>query len=301
MSAPPQETAMSWPDEFAAFTKADEPLAPYTHLKIGGPVEFFVQPRSPEELAAVLRHCAATRQPVRVLGGGVNLLVRDEPLPGVVLRLSAPAFTAITVDGPRVRAGCGAGLPALISATARHGLAGFETLVGIPATVGGALRCNAGGRSGEIGQFVRRVEVMDERGTADVRERDELRFAEHHSNLDDPVLLAAEFELERDATDPIVKRMIKAWITRKAAQPYVFQAAARLFQNPQGFAAASLIEQAGLARQRVGGAEVSERNANYVVAHPGTSARDVLRLMDLLRSKVLERTGIDLEPEIVVW
>jgi UDP-N-acetylmuramate dehydrogenase len=301
MSAPSQETTMPWPDEFATFTKPNEPLAPYTHLKIGGPVEFFVQPRSAEELTAVLKHSAREPMPLRVLGGGVNVLVRDEPLPGVVLRLSAPAFTTITVDGTRVRAGCGAGLPALISAAARHGLAGLETLVGIPATVGGALRCNAGGRSGEIGQFVRRVEVLDEQGGGDVRERDELHFAEHHSNLDDAVLLSAEFELERDATEAIVKRMRKAWIQRQAAQPYSFQAAARLFQNPKGFSAAVLVEQAGLARQRVGGAEVSERNANYVVAHPGATARDVLRLMDLLRSRVLERAGIELEPELVVW
>src|SRR5439155_14095113 len=112
-------------------------------------------------------------------------------------------FTTITVDGSRVRAGCGATLPALVSAAARHGLAGLEALVGIPATVGGALRHNAGGRSGEIGQFVRRVEVLDDRGTVDVRERDELTFGESESNLDDAVLLAAEFELERDATDAI--------------------------------------------------------------------------------------------------
>src|SRR5581483_4376858 len=133
---------MAWPDAFADITKAAEPLAPYTHLKIGGPAEFFVQPRSAEELAAVLKHCAAAHVPARVLGGGVNLLVRDEPLPGAVIRLSAPAFTTITVDGTAMRAGCGAGLWAVLSAAARHGLAGFETLVGIPATVGGALRSN---------------------------------------------------------------------------------------------------------------------------------------------------------------
>src|SRR5947209_7805788 len=277
---------MPWPAAFAEFTTANEPLAPYTHLKIGGPAEYFVQPRSVDELVAVLRHCAAGQVPLRVLGAGVNLLVRDEPLAGVVLRLTAPAFSTITVDGARVRAGCGAALPALISAAARHGLAGLEALVGIPATVGGALRHNAGGRSGEIGPLVRRVEVLDERGGVDVRERDELSFGESASNLDDAVLLAAEFELERDATDAIVKRMRKAWIQRKAGQPYSFQAAARLFQNPKGFGAAALIEQAGMARQRVGGAEVSERNANYVVANPGTTARDVLRLIDLLKSKV---------------
>jgi UDP-N-acetylmuramate dehydrogenase len=217
------------------------------------------------------------------------------------LRLSAPAFTQITVDGPRVRAGCGAALPALISATARHGLAGFETLVGIPATVGGAVRCNAGDRSGEIGQFVRRVQVLDEQGAVDVRERDELTFGDHQSNLDDGVLLAAEFELERDTLDAIRKRMVKAWIQRKAQQPFSFQAAARVFRDPKGFSARALLEQAGLAGQRVGEAEVSERNANYVVARPGTTARDVLRLIDLMRSRVGERTGVELEQELVVW
>jgi UDP-N-acetylmuramate dehydrogenase len=292
---------MAVPDEFPEITRPNEPLAPYTHLKIGGPAEFFVQPRSPEELAAVLRYCAGRAIPTRVLGGGVNLLVRDEAVPGVVLRLSAAPFTTITVKGRQVRAGCGASLPALISATTRHGLTGFETLVGIPATVGGALRHNAGDRSGEIGQFVRRVEVLDTLGGVDVREHDELQFEEHASNLDDAVLLAAEFELETDAADAIVKRMRKAWIQRKAAQPFSFQAAARVFKNPKGFSAQSLLEQAGLAGQKVGGAEVSERNADYIVANPGTTARDVLRLIDLMRSRVRERTGVELEQEIVVW
>lgn len=292
---------MPWPEAFAAFTKPNEVLAPYTHLKIGGPAEYFVQPRTIGELATVLRHCKSSQTPVRVLGAGVNLLIRDEPMPGAVLRLNAAPFTAIEVSGRRVRAACGASLPALISATARHNLAGFETLVGIPATVGGALRCNAGDRSGEIGQFVRRVEVMDDAGNTDVRERDELRFEEHHSNLDDRVLLAAEFELETDDAADIVKRMRKAWILRKAEQPYSFQAAARLFDNPKGVSAAAVIEQANLGRQRVGGAELSERNANYVVAHPGTTARDVLRLIDLVRSKVLQATGVELQQEIVVW
>ena len=95
--------------------------------------------------------------------------------------------------------------------------------------------------------------------------------------------------------------MRKAWIMRKADQPYSFQAAARLFQNPKGFSAALLIEQAGLARQRVGAAELSERNANYIVAHPGTTARDVLQLVDLVRSKVREKTGVELRQELVLW
>jgi UDP-N-acetylmuramate dehydrogenase len=173
--------------------------------------------------------------------------------------------------------------------------------VGIPGSVGGALRCNAGDRSGDIGQFVRQVEVMDSDGGVLFRDRDELRFDEHASNLDDPVLLSAEFQLEVDAAEAIVKRMRKSWIARKASQPLSFQAAARIFKNPRGLSAAALIEQTGLARTRVGGVEVSDRDANYFIVQPGASARDVLRLIDLVRSRVQERFNVTLEQEITVW
>jgi len=288
-------------EEFAEIVRREEPLAPYTYLRVGGPAEVLVQPRSRDELAAVVRRCIEQNIPVRVLGGGCNVLVRDEGVRGAVLRLSEPAFTQITVAGRCVRAGTGAPLSALISQAARHALAGLETLVGIPGTVGGALRCNAGDRSGEIGQYVRQVEVLDNRGEVQAREREELRFAYGWSNLDEPVLLAAELELDADQPDAIVKRMRRAWIHRKAGQPLSFQAAGRIFKNPRGLSAAALIEQAGLAKTRVGGAEISERDANFIVAHPGATARDVLRLIDLARSRVRERFNVELELEIAIW
>jgi UDP-N-acetylmuramate dehydrogenase len=288
-------------EEFEEIIKRNEPLAPYTYLTLGGPAEMLVQPRSPEELSRVVRRCFQGHIPLRVLGSGCNVLVRDEGVRGVVLRLSEPAFTQITVEGKRVRAGTGSAVNALISQAARHGLAGLEALVGIPGTVGGALRTNAGDRMGDIGQFVRLVEVLDGQGAVQVRDRDELRFGEHASNLDDPVLLAVEFALESDSADAIVKRMRKAWIVRKAAQPLSFQSAGRIFKNPRGLSAAALIEQAGLARTRVGGAEVSDRDANYFVVHPGATSRDVLRLIDLVCSRVLGRFNVSLEQEITVW
>jgi len=119
--------------------------------------------------------------------------------------------------------------------------------------------------------------------------------------LDDPVILSAEFELEIDDADAIVKRMRKAWIQRKASQPLSFQAASRVFKNPRGKQAADLIDQSGLAKTRVGGAEVSDRNASYVVAHPGCQARDILRLIDLVQTRVREKFNVDLELEVVVW
>jgi UDP-N-acetylmuramate dehydrogenase len=288
-------------DEFADVIKRHEPLAPYTYLKLGGPAEMLVQPRSRDELSRVVQRCFQEGTPLRVLGSGCNLLVRDEGVAGAVLRLNEPAFTQITVEGRRVRAGTGAPVSALISQAARHGLAGLETLVGIPGSVGGALRTNAGDRTGDIGQFVRQVEVLDSRGVTQVRDRDELSFTDHASNLDDPVLLTVEFALEADTADAIVKRMRKAWIVRKAAQPLSFQSAGRIFKNPRGLSAAALIEQAGLARTRVGGAEVSDRDANYVVVHPGASSRDVLRLIDLVQTRVRERFNVELEREITVW
>jgi UDP-N-acetylmuramate dehydrogenase len=288
-------------DDFADILKRNEPLAPYLYLKLGGPAELLVQPRSREELSAFVRLCFQERIPLRVLGNGCNLLVRDEGVRGAVLRLSEPAFTRISVEGNRVKAGTGAAVSALISQAARHGLAGFETLVGIPGSVGGALRCNAGDRYGDIGQFVRQVEVMDSSGGIQVRDRDELRFSERASNLDDPVILSAEFQLETDGTDAIVKRMRKAWIARKSSQPLSFQAAARIFKNPRGLSAAALIEQSGLARTRVGGVEVSDRDANYFIVHPGASTRDVLRLIDLVRARVQERLNVVLEQEITMW
>lgn len=288
-------------EKFPAITQADVPLAPLTQLRVGGPAQFLVQPRDVAELTAVLAWCSQSKMPLRVLGSGVNLVVRDEPLPGVVMRLTSPAFTSISVDGLRVRAGCGAKLAALIAATAGDSLAGFETLIGIPATVGGALRCNAGDRSGEMGSFVQRVEVLDESGQVVIRERDELSFGDHSSNLDDAVLLTAEFALLPDDADAIAKRMRKAWIQRCAAQPYPFQASARVFLNPRGGMARDLLEKAGLARTKHGGAVVSDRNANYIVTQTGATAKDVLQLMDQMRSKVREQTGVELEPELVVW
>ena len=289
--------------EFDAFIKRQEPLAPYTYLRLGGPAEMLAQPRTREELSALVQRCYQEGIPLRVLGSGCNMLVRDEGVKGVVLRLTEPAFAQIVVEGKLARAGTGATVSALISESARHGLTGLETLVGIPGTVGGALRTNAGDSRDNIGQFVRRVEVLDSRGIAQMRERDELQFADRASNLDDPVLLTVEFALEADAVDAIVKRMRKAWIMRKASQPFNFQAAGRVFKNPRGLSAAALIEQTfgQHTRPKVGKAEVSDRDANYIVIHPGATTRDVLRLIDLMRSRVQERFGVELEMELTIW
>jgi UDP-N-acetylmuramate dehydrogenase len=288
-------------DEFAEIIRLQEPLAPFTYLKLGGPAQMFAQPRSVAELARLVIRASEEKIPLHVLGGGCNLLVRDEGVRGVVVRLSEPAFTSMEVQGNRVRAGAGAPLSGLISEAARHSLAGVEPLVGIPGSVGGGLRGNAGSRSGSLGQVLEQVELLDAHGQVQTLSRHELDLDPHSNSFEDVIILAAHFKLEPDNPDSILKRLRKFWIHKKARQPLSFQPAGRLFRDPRGQAADQLIEQAGLQGTHVGGAELSERNANYLVVQPGASARDVLRLIDLVRSKVAERLNQTLELALVVW
>jgi UDP-N-acetylmuramate dehydrogenase len=287
--------------DFADIIKPKELLAPYTYLKLGGPADALAQPRTSDELARLVVRCQQEQVPYRLLGGGSNILVRDEGVRGVVIRLNQAGFTAIEVRRNSVRVGAGATLTALISQAARQALAGLEALIGIPGTVGGALRTNAGTRAGYVGQSVRKIEVLDSRGQLQSREGDELDFAAPGGVWDDSIILAVEFELEPDDPESILKRLRRFWINKKAHQPLSFQPAGRIFKDPRGLAADQLIEQAGLQGTRVGGAEVSDRHANYIVAHPGATARDVLRLIDLIRSRVAERFGQTLQMDLVVW
>jgi UDP-N-acetylmuramate dehydrogenase len=208
------------------------------------------------------------------------------------MRLAGPAFSGIETHGTTVRAAGGAALFDLIAHAVRAGLGGLETLVGIRGTVGGSVRCNVGDRAGEIGQAVRRVAVLHDDGTEHVRGRDELTFGDHISDLDEPVILWVEFELTPIPTEALLKRMKRAWVLRKAAEPLSFQSAVRMFRDPPGLSAAKLIAD---------GAEVSDRNGNYAVAHPGTTAADILDLIAAVAKKVKLTAGLDLDRELNVW
>lgn len=289
-------------DDFRAIVQAAEPLAPHTWFRLGGPAEALARPRNAEELAALLKRCKEEQVPFKVLGGGSNVLVRDEGFAGVVIHLESPAFSDVAVRGNRIEAGAAVPLTALISQTARAGLAGLESLTGIPGTVGGALRGNAGGRQGSIGQFARKATVVDAAAEIQVRERDDLSFSYRQSNLDEPVILSAEFEMEEDDPEAVVKRMRRIWIVKKENQPYGHQSSGCIFKNPTpDLSAATLIDQGGMKGARVGGAEVSDRHANYIVAQPGATSADVLALIDQIRRRVWEQFGYDLELQIQVW
>ncbi|MBI1312974.1 UDP-N-acetylmuramate dehydrogenase [bacterium] len=292
---------MSLLDQFSEITQADQPLAPLTWMKVGGLAQYLVEPRTPDELQQVVEYCHAERVPVHVLGGGSNVLVRDEGVSGAVIRLTSDEFARVSVNGTVVTAGSGALLSNVISESVKAGLAGLDTLVGIPGTVGGALKGNAGGRSGDIGQFVSSVTVLTVKGDRFVRKEDELSFAYRKSSINELVVLEAEFQLKAGAPDEITQRMRKLWIMKKASQPLASQSAGCIFKNPRGLSAGALIDQSGLKGARVGNAEISDRHANFIVTHDGATADEVLRLIDVVRSKVAEQFGVDLELEIQIW
>jgi UDP-N-acetylmuramate dehydrogenase len=288
-------------DAFKEISLLDEPLGPYTWMRIGGPAQFLVRPRNPDELLEVVRYCHEEQIPVRVLGGGSNVLVRDEGVSGAVVQLVDESFARVAIDATTVRAGAGGLLSQLISHSVKAELAGLETLSGIPGTVGGAIRGNAGGRSGDIGQFVDSVTVMSAKGEITTRRGNDLWFGYRESNIDELVILEGTFTLQPGDSQEITRRMRKLWIMKKATQPLSFQSAGCIFKNPRGLSAGSLIEQAGLKGIRVGQAEISDRHANFIVTHPNAKSDDVLRLIDLARSKVSEQFGVDLELEIKIW
>lgn len=286
---------------FEEILRPAEPLAPHTWFGLGGTAEFFAEPRTIDELQSLVRHCHEQQLPVRLLGSGSNILIRSECVPGVVVHLTSGEFTQIQVDKQQVIAGAGAKLGHTISVSVREGLGGLETLVGIPGTIGGALHGNAGSRGGDIGQWTRQATVMTRSGEIIVRQREEMVFAYRESNLDELVIVEAKFELEPDDPNELTKRMQKQWIVKKANQPLGHQSAGCIFKNPRGMSAGELIEQVGLKGTRIGGAEVSSRHANFIVTEPGATASDVLRLIDLVRQRVEERLGIEMELEIEIW
>jgi UDP-N-acetylmuramate dehydrogenase len=277
------------------------PLAERTWFKLGGAAQYFAEPATADELQAVVERCRDEKMQVRLLGGGSNVLVRDEGVSGMVISLASRAFAKVEIVGRTLTAGAGAQLANVITVSVAAGLAGLEPLVGIPGTVGGALHGNAGTQAGDIGQWTCRATVMSRGGELIQRQREDLVFAYRQSSLDELVIVDAQFELEEEDPDELTKRMQKQWIFKKANLPMSHENTACIFRNPRGMSAGMLIDQSGLKGERVGGAEVSPRHANFIIAHDGATARDVLKLMDVVRSRVAEKTGVELETELEIW
>ncbi len=298
--------AMNTESDLKALLSADarlrvnEPMAKHTTLRVGGPAQFWVEPHDERDLARVLHYCHVREIPVTIVGRGTNLLVRDGGIEGVVIHLGGDEFAKVEADGDRIVARAGARLKALVSAATKAEVGGLEFLEGIPGTVGGALRMNAGAmgrQTFDVLEWVRYVSLAGEIYDADapklpVRYRCCPVFATH-------VAMTAIFRGEKTPRAKIEETLRVFEKKRWSSQP-AKPSAGCIFKNPLTIPAGKLIDELGLKGQRVGGAVVSDVHGNFIVTENGATAADVLALIEKIRAHARKERGIELEPEVMI-
>lgn len=292
---------MAFPDELQHLIRSDEPLGDHTWLGIGGPARFFAEPTDSDQLIRLIQSAAKAGFSTRILGGGSNLLIRETGFDGLVLSTAAANLGTLSVDDSRFTAGGGARLPHAISHAAAHGLSGLEHLAGIPGTVGGAIRCNAGGGGGDIGQAVSQLVVIGYDGEVATLARDQVRFSHRATDLEALVVLSATFQLERVEPVIVTKRMQKRWIVASRARPVGQRKIAMPFVDPDGGTAAGLIDSVGLANASRGGARFDSAYPGFLVVDATATSDDCLRLIDQTRDAVASQLGIDLRVNLQIW
>lgn len=274
--------------------------AELSSFRIGGPVAATVYPKTKGALCALLRYLKETETKHEVLGNGTNILVADDGYDGVFVMTSR--LDAITFDGEIMTVGAGKSITAAASAAQREGLSGLEFAFGIPGTVGGAVTMNAGAYGGEIGDVIVCAECYDaEFDSVVTLDRDALCLGYRESVIRHRPLtvISATFKLAPDNGDTILSRMTDYMGRRRSKQPLEYPSAGSVFKRYPGYFTAQLIDEAGLKGCRIGGAEVSEKHAGFIVNRGGATAEDVKSLVSLVTAKIKEKNGIEIEREII--
>lgn len=277
------------------------PLNKFTWYGLGGTADYLIRPKNTEQLRAVIQRCRENDLGFRMLGFGSNLLVSDEGVRGAVLKLDSEEFCNFSFDKATLVAGAGVNLNKLVLDSVRKGLSGMEALTGIPGSLGGAVRMNAGGSFGDIGSSVHSITVMDKQGEIFEKEKPELVFDYRWVNVTAPVILKATLELSASDPDAMLKTVKEVWIYKKNSQPLNTKNAGCIFKNPRGMSAGALIDRAGLKGTQLGGAVVSEKHANFITTEKGCTSTDVKQLIELIQTKVKDAFDVELQTEIEIW
>jgi UDP-N-acetylmuramate dehydrogenase len=279
--------------------RRDELLSRHTSFRIGGPADVMLLPRTTEDLSAIVRIGRELGLPFTVIGNGSNLLIRDGGLRGLVLKV-ADNLAAVEFQGTRGRAQSGALLAAVSRGAAAHALSGLEFAVGIPGTIGGGVMMNAGAYGGEMKDVVTRVSVIDERGELQALSAEEMQFSYRKSVLQSNPWIVAEIELElrEEEQEQILAQMSHNQYLRESKQPLSFPSAGSVFKRPPGKFVGPMVEGLGLKGFSIGGAQVSEKHAGFIINRGNARAEDVLALIQHVREKVQASFGVWLETEV---
>ena len=282
--------------------QADVPLADFTTWRVGGPAHWLLEPKSVDETTAALQWAKTEGLPSRVIGAGSNLLIHDDGLPGLTVSLRHMQGAELDQREGVIEALAGEPIPTLARRAARAGLKGLAWAVGIPGTVGGAAVMNAGAQGGCTAEWLESVRVVPLQGGDSFElSRDQLEFDYRHSRLqqDDLVVLSARFRLDAGHDPEELRRQTNGnLIHRTSTQPYTQPSCGSVFRNPEPLKAGQLIEELGLKGTRIGGAEVSNVHANFIVNTGHATATDIDRLIDLVQDRVQQRHGLRLHTEV---
>lgn len=276
-------------------------MAKHTWYGLGGPADYFIQPKNTDQLRQVVMRCRENKVPIKVIGFGSNLLVSDEGLRAAVINLDSKEFSKCEFNGEQIKVGAGMELSRLVLTCVQKGLSGIEALTGIPGSVGGAIKMNAGGNFGDIGTVAEAVSLMDNDGNIIEKNKPELVFDYRRTNITANFILSAQLKLAKAEPEQIMRTVKEIWIYKKNTQPLNARNSGCIFKNPRGVSSGAMIDRAGLKGLRINGAVVSEKHANFIIAEKGCTSRDVIRLIDLVKQKVKERFDIELELEIEIW
>jgi UDP-N-acetylmuramate dehydrogenase len=279
----------------------DYTLAKRTWYGLGGPADYFIRPKTTEQLREVVRRCNENKIKIYVMGFGSNLLISDKGVRGAVIKLETEQFAQISFSDEEITAWAGTELSKLVLTCVEKGLSGIEALTGIPGSIGGAVKMNAGGNFGDLGTAVESVTLMDSEGNIFEKSKPELEFDYRRSNITAKFILNARLGLSSAEPEQIMRTVKETWIYKKNNQPLNTRNSGCIFKNPPGASAGALIDRAGLKGLQIGGAVVSEKHANFIIAEKGCTSRDVIRLMEAIKQRVREQFDIELEPEIEIW
>jgi UDP-N-acetylmuramate dehydrogenase len=292
---------MSFPDDLMHLIRPDEPLGPLVWLGIGGPARFFAEPVEEADIHRLVQAASGQNLPIRILGGGSNILVREAGVDGLVISLTGAATSQMSIDGSKMTVGAGAKLSHAVIKAVGAGLGGLEHLVGIPGTVGGAVMGNASSDGRDIGSIVHSVSVLEKGGQVRTLNQQESGFSHRKTSLVGLTILAVTFELEPRDVVALTKRMQKLWIGRNASRPSEETRIAMPFVDPDEMSAKELLLRVGLAGLREGSASLDAQSPQFLITHSGATSDQCLRLIERVREQVLLQTGIDLQLNLQIW
>jgi len=277
-----------------------EPLSKHTTLRVGGPAQFWVEPRNEKAFSNLIRFCRNENLPLFVMGRGSNLLVRDGGIGGVVVHPCGGDFNKIEVNGSEITAGAGVKLREVAYAARAANLGGLEWMEGIPGVVGGALRMNAGAMGAQTFESVTRIRYLDAEGNPHAKDRDELEvFYRQFPLLENNFAISATFRAKPAERAEIDGRLRESQQKRRTTQP-IAKSAGCIFKNPDSIPAGKLVDELGLKNSRVGNARVSEVHGNFIVNDGGATAADMLQLIEKIQGAARAKRGIELETEVEI-